>query len=122
MMMTLRAGSRLRAGAYVRHGEGPRGSQRQGDCRATRQAVGIARRRWRILRAGAIPLIIIAVAVILAMVAGACYAIWLSHEEAKSERAKFARIAQAQSESRERINYPPHPQKSNGFKQPERVA
>ena len=43
---------------------------------------------------------LIAVAVVLALLAGSIYAIVLNHEETKAERAKWQRIAQANSESK----------------------
>lgn len=46
-------------------------------------------------------MILIAVAIVLALLAGSAYAIVLNHEEEKAERRKFARIASANSESRE---------------------
>jgi len=41
--------------------------------------------------------------VIVVLLAGSIYAIWLDSEEKKAERAKWARIARANSESCERI-------------------
>lgn len=49
----------------------------------------------------------IAMGVVVGLLAGAIYALWRSHEEAKAERVKWQRIASAQSESRERIHWPP---------------
>ena len=45
-------------------------------------------------------MIIIAVAVVLALIAGSLYALLKNHEERKAERRKLDRILQANSESR----------------------
>lgn len=41
------------------------------------------------------------IVVLLGLLAGSVYALWRAHEEAKAERQKFQRIAQANSESRQ---------------------
>ncbi len=44
---------------------------------------------------------LIALAVVLALLAGGLYGVWLSSEEARAERQKFHRIVSANSESRQ---------------------
>lgn len=41
------------------------------------------------------------IAVVVALLAGSFYAVWRSHEDAKAERRKWQRIAQANAESRD---------------------
>ena len=44
-----------------------------------------------------------AIALLLGLLAGSLYAIWKAHEERKAEQRTFQKIAQANTESRERI-------------------
>ena len=56
-------------------------------------------------------MIIVAASVVLALIAGSCWAIWLNHETVKAEQAKFSHLMQANSESR---GWPP-PKGPKGF-------